>query len=153
MVVLILSIVASLAVPRLGDTATTKVRSAAQVLAADLAFAQIESIAHSDDLRLVVLDPTNHRYHIAKASATSTPLTNPITKQPYRVTFGQSDAASLSGVTISGSTVGGDNQLKFGAFGQIDQGTDATITLSCDGFTCTLTIHATTGAVTVGDIQ
>ncbi len=153
MVVLILAIVAAMAVPRIGDTATAKVRSAAQVLAADLAFAQVESIAHSDDLRLVVLDPTNHRYHIAKASATATPVTNPISKQPYRVTFGQSDAASLAGVTISSSSVGGDNQLKFGAFGQIDQAANATITLSCDGFSCTLTIHATTGAVTIGDIQ
>ena len=126
--------------------------TAATQVAADLAHAQMESIAHSDALRVVVLDPTNNRYHIALASATGTPLTHPITKAPYRITFGEGIAHTLSGVTLSAS-VGGDNQLKFLSYGQLDQAIDATITLSCDGFTCTLTINATSGEAVIGDIQ
>ena len=151
-VVLIISIAASLVVPSLGDTAVSKLRAAATQVAADLAHAQMESIAHSDALRVVVLDPTNNRYHIALASATGTPLTHPITKAPYRITFGEGIAHTLSGVTLSAS-VGGDNQLKFLSYGQLDQAIDATITLSCDGFTCTLTINATSGEAVIGDIQ
>jgi spore coat protein U-like protein len=97
----------------------------------------------------VVFDTTNHRYHLARASDTTTPLTHPTSLQPYRITFGQGQAYALAGVQITSVSVGGDNQLKFGAYGQIDQSANATITVACDGETVTVTVDAVTGETTI----
>ena len=151
-VVLIVAIISALAVARLGNTSTTRLRSAATLLAADLNYAQVESIAHTDSPRVIVIDPTTSTYHIAAATALDTPITNPITKAPYSITFGQGTASALVGITIAATGVGGDNRLAFGAYGQTDQATAATITLLCDGESITLTIDPITGETTIGDI-
>ena len=152
-VVLILAIAASLAVPMWSDADVTRLRAAADLLAADLAFAQVESISHGDDLRLVVFDTDNNQYHIAASSDPDTPITNPVGNQPYVTQFGQGRAAELTGVTISGYSLGGDDQVQFGIYGQLDQTTDATISLACAGRSITLTLDAVTGEVTIGPIN
>jgi len=151
-VVLIISIIGAMAVARLGNTSLTRLRAAANVLAADLSFAQVESIAHADSPRVVVFNPTTSTYHIATTADLDVPITNPITKTPYSVRFGHGTAATLEGVTLSPTGVGGDNKLAFGAYGQIDQATSATVTLLCNGSNITLTINAITGEVTISDI-
>lgn len=151
-VVLVISIIGALAVARMGDTAVTQLRSAAQLLVADLGFAQVESIGHGADLRVVVFDIASNTYHIAAASDVNTPITNPVSKAPYEVTFGQGTAQSLSAVSISAVSVGGDAQLKYGVYGQLDQATAATITLITESHTVTITIHPVTGEATIGDI-
>ena len=70
-VVLVLAIAAALAVPMMGNTAPNKLKGAASMLAADLAYAQVESIAHGDDTRLLVFDNPSDTYHIAAASDTA----------------------------------------------------------------------------------
>mgnify|MGYP002624563805 CR=1 FL=1 len=152
-VVLILAISAALAVPRIGETSATRLSAAARQLVADLAFAQVESIAHSDDLRVIVFDTTLQQYHIAAASDTATPITNPITKFPYIVKFGQGSASQLTNVTIGTLGVGGDDQLQFGAYGQLDQGAAATIQLVCEGKTIVITIYPSTGEATLCSVN
>ena len=152
-VVMILGIAAALVAPVLGDTAPTRLRGAAQLLAADLAYAQIESLSHGDDPRVVVFDTTANTYHIAATSDTTTPITNPIGGAPYRVDYGAGRAAHLADVTISAVSLDGDTQLGFGIYGQTDQTTDATITLAAGSSTMTLTVDPSTGEVTIGDIQ
>ncbi len=149
-VLLIISIVAAMAVARLGDTAASRLRSAAQTLVADLGYAQVESIGHGDDPRVVVFDLVHHRYHIAPAAQSATPITHPISKAPYRVTFGQGAANVLAGVTIAAVSVGGDDQLQFGAYGQLDQAVAATITLAAGGHRVTITIDPVSGEATIG---
>jgi len=153
LVVAILGVAAAMAVPMLSETRTGRLRGAAQVLAADLAAAQSGSMAHADDPRVVVFDTTNHRYHLAASSDTATPLTHPVTRQAYRVRFGAGTAAHLDNVTIQSVSVGGDDRLGFEAYGHLDQGSDATVTLACEGAVVTLTVAADTGEVTIGDIQ
>lgn len=152
-VVLIIAIAAALVVPRLGNTASTKLRGAAAMLVADVSFAQIESISHGDDLRLIVFDNPNDTYHIAAASDTATPITNPINGRPYLVDYGSGPTESLNGVSIDSYDLDGDDELGFGVYGSLDQATDATITLGCDGLTIIVTIDVETGECVVGAIN
>lgn len=133
-VVAIISIVAAVIVPRIGTTGPAQLSAAAKLVSADLAYAQSESIANTDDPRVVVFDLANNRYHIAKSSDPNTPITEPTTKQPYRVTFGQGRARHLGGVTLHGYALGGDDRVAFGAYGQVtDQTTPARVTLAAGG--------------------
>ena len=152
MVVLIIAIMAAVAVPQLASDEGTRLRAAAQIVMADLAFAQVESISHSDDLRVVVFDTVNHGYSIATVSDTGTPVANPIGGQPYSVLFGTGSASGAKGVTIQSVTVGGDDILGFGAYGELDQTTAATIVLASGGLTVTITVDAVTGETTIGTI-
>lgn len=149
MTVLVIAIAAAMVVPRMTDSAATRALAAARMLAADLEYAQVYSITHSDDVCVVVFDTTNHRYDLALASDTATPLTHPTSLQPYRITFGQGQAYALTGVQITAVSVGGDNQLKFGAYGQLDQAANATITVTCDGASAVVTVDAVTGETTI----
>jgi prepilin-type N-terminal cleavage/methylation domain-containing protein len=152
-VVLVLAIAAALAVPMMGNTAPNKLKAAASMLAADLAYAQVESIAHGDDTRLLVFDNPSDSYHIAATSDPATPITNPITKRPYLVDYGSGTAESLVGVTINSYSLNGDDRLGFDIYGALDQPTDATITLGCDGLTVTITADANTGETVIGGIN
>lgn len=151
-VTLIIAIAATLTVPMIGSTSTAKLRAAATILEADLAYAQVESMAHADDTRVLVFNSDKKTYHVAAASDTATPITNPIGNTPYTTTFGSSRAANLQGVTIDSHSLDGDNILGFGIYGQLDQTTDATITLLAEGKRIELTIDANTGEVTTSDI-
>ncbi len=152
-VVAILGISAALVVPMLRDSELTQLRSAGELLMADLAYAQSEAIAHADDRRVIVLDIAGNRYHLAAGSTPSVPLTDPVGKVPYRVVFGQGRAATLGAVGLTAVSVGGDNQLGFGPFGQLDQTTPASITLTAAGRSLTITLDPTTGQASVGGIH
>jgi len=158
LVVLVIGIVAGLAAPMFGQNSTTRLREAAKLLTADLAFAQNESITHAEDARVVVFDTNNDQYHIATASDPDTPITNPVTRNPYRTRFGEGRAAQLAGVTIQSLSMDGDSgstddRVAFGIYGQTDQATDAAIMLACDGSTITVTLHASTGETTISDLN
>lgn len=157
-VVSILGIIGALALPMFTGTDATRLRAAANVLAADLDAARAESIAHGENLRLVVFDDTNHAWHIAAASDDTTPINHADTGQPYLRTIGTSGLKQLQGVTISAfdldtASETDDNKLGFGLYGQLDQTTDATITLAAGSSTITLTVNAETGEVTIGEID
>lgn len=152
-VVLIIGILSAMTIPLFGQTELTKLKAAAELLAADIAYAQVESIAHGDDLRLMVFDLESNSYSIVATSAPDTPITNPIGRVPYVVTFGQNRAAELGGVTIHAISVGGDDRFRFGMYGELDQAVDATITLAAAGKTITLTIDAVNGEVSFGSIE
>lgn len=148
-VVVLVAITAALALPRMGDTRATRLREATRLLIADLAFAQVESIAHGDDPCVVTFDQANASYTIARSSAPGTPITEPATNTPYVTQFGAGRAAALAGVTIQSYSLGGDNQVAFGMFGQIDQTTAATITLQGGTMTMTVQIDAASGETSV----
>ena len=106
-----------------------------------------------DDLAVVVFDTATNTYHIARSSNTATPITDPISKQPYTVTFGSGANAHLAGVSIQSVSLDGDDQLKFGVYGELDQTTAATITLAAGNSTITITVDPVTGEATVGNIN
>lgn len=152
-VVLVIGIGSAMVLPMFRDQGAAQLRAAAQLLAADLDAAKIESLTHTDDPRVVIFDLVNHTYHVAASSDPATPITNPFDKKPYRVAFGAGRASALGLVTISAADLDGDDQLGFGIYGQLDQAAAATVTLAADGHTLTLTIDPATGEATIGAIQ
>jgi prepilin-type N-terminal cleavage/methylation domain-containing protein len=152
-VIVVLGVVAAVILPRMGTNNASKLVAAAQVVMGDMSYAQVDSISFPDDLRRIVIEPGGTSYYLALASAPTTPITNPVTKLPYRTTFGSDNLRALSGVTISSYSLNSDAILIFGMYGELDQTSAATITLSCGSNTLTLTINATTGIVTVGAVQ
>ena len=150
--VAVIGIAAALVVPMFFATDITRLNWAARLLVSDLEYSQMESIAHGDDPRVIVFDTVNDAYSIAPASDTATPITEPISKQPYTVVFGQGRARELAGVTIDNVVVGGDDQLGFGIYGQLDQTTAATIRLAAEGRTITITIDPI-GLTTIGPVN
>lgn len=153
LVVAILGIIGTMAVPMFRDSDLARLRAAAGTLAADLAFAQSDSIAHGDNLRYLVIDQANNAYSITTVAAPTTPITDPVGKIPYHVVFGQGKAYTMTGVTISAYSLGGDARVRFGAFGQLDQTTAGTITLAAGGRTITLTLNPVTGEVSISQIN
>jgi len=150
-IVLMLGIVVGLTLPSMGDDRTLRLREAARMLAADLEFAQNESIAHGDDPRVVKFDTSNNRYWVAAASAPDTPVTDPSNRQPLLTVFGSGRAAETTGVVIESVSLG-DAVLGFDAYGSPDEATDATIRLAAQaaGGTQTLTVRVRAGSGEVG---
>jgi prepilin-type N-terminal cleavage/methylation domain-containing protein len=144
-VVVLVAIAATVAIPMLAGTDATRLRAAAQLLMADVAFAQMESITHADDPCVVTFNQANNSYTIARSSAPATPIADPDTNEPYVTKFGIGRAAELAGVSIQGYSLGGDNQLAFGIYGQTDQSTPAVITLQAGGQTVTVRVDSTSG--------
>jgi prepilin-type N-terminal cleavage/methylation domain-containing protein len=149
-VVIILAIAAVVAAPLVGQDDDSRLRAAASLLMADLGYAQVESISRPDDPCVVVFDTPNKKYHVARASASATPITNPSDGKPYTVQFGSGRAAELGRVSIQGYSLGGDAILGFGAYGQPDQSTTATITLQSGTSTLTVQVSAPSGETSTG---
>jgi prepilin-type N-terminal cleavage/methylation domain-containing protein len=152
-VVLIIGVASALAVPMFRGDASTQLRSAARLLAADLDAARIESLTHADDPRVVVFDLPGGAYHIAAASTPTTPINNPFDRLPYRVRFGYGRAITMDRVTLAAADLGGDATLQFGLYGQLDQAAPATITLAADTHRVTLTVDPATGEVAIGPLR
>lgn len=142
-----------LVVPRLGNGNSSKLRAAASIVMADLGYLQTLNLTNTDQRRMFVLTSDGLGYHLALQASPTTPINHPITKAPHSVTFGQGRFASLSGVSVSAYSLGGDERLSFGTFGQLDQSANATITLTCGVNHLVITIDALTGDATAGNIQ
>jgi len=121
-VIVLLGIAAGLALPMLGDAKPLQLREAARLLAADIEFAQNESIAHGDDPRLITFDTAKNCYWIAPASAPDTPITDLVRQEPYLVTLGA---------------------------GRPDQTTTATITLAAGSSALIVQVASGSGEVTI----
>ena len=151
-VVVIMGILSALAIPMLGDTAQTKLVAAANQIAADIGYAQVESISHADDLRFMVFDINNNTYWIAPTSNTATPITNPVGNVPYRIQFGSGPNKQLAGVTLSSVSLNGDDRIRLGVYGELDQATPASITIACDVYQMTVTVEPSTGDISMSSI-
>lgn len=148
-VILILALVATLAFPMFADSDAVRVQAAARLLTADVGFAQLDSIAHADDRCVVSFNQGAGSYTLARSSAPTTPITEPVTGQPYVTVLGTGRAAEMSGVVIQSYSLGGDDKIIFGQYGELDQATSATIQLQRGAFSMTVQIDSTNGEVTV----
>lgn len=149
-VIVVLAIAATLAVPLLAAPYPTRLTAAAELVAADLGFAQSDSITHADDPRVVTFNTGMSTWFVAKKSAVDTPITEPVTQAAYTTQFGLGRAAQLTGVTIQAYSLGGDARLGFGKFGELDQTTAASVTLASGGWTLTITFDPTSGEASLG---
>jgi len=147
MLVLVFLGLAGVAVPMFGSPQAYRLGWAATQLESDIVFAQAESFVHPDDRRLVVFDLEANHYSIATESDPLSAVTHPISGKPHIVTFGEGDFTHLSGVSIQSYALAGDDRLGFGAYGQLDQDSDATVVLAAGQATITVTVRSSTGGV------
>src|SRR5438477_11555363 len=74
MVILVVSIIASLALPALSDTNTARLQAAAAVLASDIETAQGLSISNPQAKYTVRFDPGVNRWWVALTTTPDTPI-------------------------------------------------------------------------------
>ena len=148
-VVAVVAIVSAVALPRLSGSDDARLRGAARMLAADLAFAQARCLADGENPVVVVFDPANDAYRLAPAADPDHPVTDPIRQRPYVTAYGSGRASHLAGVDLVSADAGGDDTLAFSLYGNLDQGDPAVITLAIDGRTTTVTINPDTGEARV----
>lgn len=151
-VITILSITGTLVISNYTSVTVTRLASTAENFVNDLHYAQVQSMAHGDDARVIVFDMVNHGYSIATASDTSTPITNPVGKMPFKVVFGKGRLSQLEGVQIAEHSVGDDNVLGFNVLGNIDQATPAVITFSSGNLRVDVTVDASTGLAQISNV-
>ena len=148
-----MAIAAVIIMPAMGDRAPEQLRGAAQILIADLEFAQSQSMSHGDDPRMLAVDADKAGYRIVARSAPTTPVTNPVGGDTYVTRFGLGRATGLNGVRVSAYSLGGDDKLGYAVLGQLDQTAPASITLQCGARKVVVTIDPTTGEATAGAVQ
>ncbi len=148
-VVLIIGIAAAAILAAVGgDIRSSKLATAANVLASDIEFCQGECINHPDSLRQINFDLANNKYSVQIGS---TIVPHPADSLPFTNDFATGRNAQLSGVTLTGLAMGSGtlNVLTFDAYGRPSITADFVITLTYNGNTMHVTVKQTTGDVTI----
>ena len=151
--VVCLAVAAVIVLPTVSDNSGERLRGAAQILVADLEVAQSESMSNTDNPCLFVSDADNLGYQITTKKAPTVPIINRAGGEAFVTRFGQGRAGMAANVTVGPYSLGGDDRLSFGALGQLDQATAATIELRCNARKVVITIDPTTGDVSMGNLN
>ena len=150
-VILIIGIVAAMMLPAVGTNYTSsRLSSAANVLASDIEFCASECITHPSNARAIVFDLTNNNYTVeVYATATASDASGgPASRSSMILRPG---GTRLTGVTITKIVVGSGTMttLAFDAYGRPTITADMVITLSYAGNTQTVTVKKGTGEVSI----
>jgi len=153
-VMVIIAIAAVLAVPMISSAADVQVRSAANMIAADLEYAKSMAISRQQN-HSVVFDTANESYEVRDASGTV--ISHPVKGGSSFIVNLQSDSR-LSRVDIASAVFNPDSQttVTFDYLGSPYSGTDTAnplnsgqISLQAGSFTMTVNVEPMTGYVTV----
>jgi prepilin-type N-terminal cleavage/methylation domain-containing protein len=151
MVLLILGIAAAAIVPAVGTNLySSKLKTAANVLAADIEFCSSECIAQPSAPRAITFDTTHNTYSVIDFNA-GTVVNNPGDAMPYTNDFATGRNAQLNGVTITALTMGSGtlSALSFDAYGKPLVTADFVITLTYNGQNMMVTVKMGTGDVSI----
>ncbi|MFT3785247.1 MAG: GspH/FimT family pseudopilin [Tepidisphaeraceae bacterium] len=163
-VLIIISIVAMLVVPMVGNRASLRLSAAARKVMADLQYAQ--SLAISTQQTQYVRFSTNQYELLTKSGATFNAVTHPIDKSNFTVVFNGSSSASatrdLARVSLDTVSVAGTSILCFDSLGTPQSynttsgvatptGANVVLTLRYDTSSVTLTVAPYTGEITVSN--
>jgi type II secretion system protein H len=150
-VLVILGIAAAIAAPMVSSAASMQLRSAVNMVAADLEYAKSMSIATGQYYR-VAFDTASNKYEVQDPSGTV--IQHPVTKKNYVVSF--ADDGRLDQVTIQ-SVQTGATAIAMVYFdylgtpsssaGQLNS--DGVVTLQAGGATRTVAVKAVTGFISV----
>ena len=153
-VVVILAIAAMLAVPMLSTAADTQLRTAGNMIAADMEYARSMAISRQQNYS-VVFSSANNSYEVQDLGGNV--LAHPLnSSSSLSVVFG--DDSRLEDVDITSVNFDGvaDQTITFDYLGSPFSGfagvtalTIGTIDLQADGFTMTITVEPVTGYVTI----
>jgi type II secretory pathway pseudopilin PulG len=151
-VIAILAIAAAIVVPMASSAASTQLRAAANMVAADLEYAKSLSISRGQR-HSVVFNKTTETYQITDESGTT--ISHPVKKGfPYAVDF-RADGR-LGQVEIFDANFDGTNQVSFDYLGSPFNGNgpplnSGVITLRAGGVTRTVTVEPVTGFISVSN--
>jgi Tfp pilus assembly protein FimT len=150
-VVMVIGIAAAILLPAVGNNLhSPRLRSAANVLAADIEYCSSECITRPTTPRALVFDLANNKYTVQDL-ASGTAISHPADGQPFVNDFATGRNSQLSGVAVTGVTMGAGtlNVLTFDAYGRPLLTADMVITLSYRGSTLAVTVVKGTGDVTI----
>jgi Tfp pilus assembly protein FimT len=162
LVVLIIAIAAMIAVPMMGSMDSVQIRSAANMIAADLEYTKSMAISRGQNYS-VVFDETTESYQIFKdQGGTLVPIEHPVKKTPgYIVNF--STDSRLDKVVIDDVVIdpGSSNTITFDYLGSpysgsgsgmkfLNSGTISLKTKAGD-FTMTIRVEPVTGFISITD--
>ncbi|MDD5064309.1 MAG: GspH/FimT family protein [Phycisphaerae bacterium] len=149
LVVMIIAIAAMIAVPMIGSMDSVQIRSAANVIAADLEYTKSMAISRQENYS-VFFSPGGGYYEIRDADGII--LTHPVTKKPYRMTF--SSDSRLENVVIDGADFDSSDTITFDYLGSPYSGSGAalnsgTISIAAGDFSMTIRVEPVTGFISI----
>ena len=140
-VIIIITIAAMIAVPMLGSSAGTQIRSAADLITSDLEYAKSMAIS-TQRTHTVIFDESAESYKITDANGV---IPHPLTNKDYVISF-KADK-SLSRVDIVDADFGSAEQVSFNHLGSPDNG--GSVTLSAGTKNMTVSVEAVTGFISI----
>ncbi len=142
-VVLIIAIAALAAVPMMSSAASLQIRSAANMIAADLEYARSMAISRGQKFS-VEFDKNTERYWIKDQAGIVIP--HPVKKGfNYEIDF--QNESKLNRVDITNADFGGDQIVVFDCLGSPDTG--GTVSLQAGGVTATIAVEPVTGFISI----
>ncbi|MGB2864910.1 MAG: GspH/FimT family protein [Sedimentisphaerales bacterium] len=141
-VVVIIAIAALAAVPMMSSAASLQIRSAANMIAADLEYAKSMAISRGQEFS-VVFDESTDSYSIEDQD--DNVIQHPVKKGfPYEINFQNDSRLSKVDITNVSFT---DSKVTFDCLGSPDYG--GTVILQADGTTKTITVEPVTGFISI----
>lgn len=137
-VIVILGTISAIVIPQIGSRDDLRCAAAARVMMGDIIYAQ--NLAISTQRQIHVRVGTTS-YSLYDSPTSSTPLTHPINKSPYTMTFGTAGTAGLTAAYIDSRSFDGSTTLVFDEMG---------VPYSYDTVSSTATPLAAAGEIVVG---
>jgi len=156
-VVVLIGIAAMIAVPMMSSAATMQIRSAANMIAADLEYAKSMAISRGQNFS-VVFDKNAESYSIKQEGSTE-PIWHPV-KKGFRYVINFASDSRLNRVDIVDADFDSDSSqtITFDYLGSPYSGTgistplnSGTITLQAGGINKTIAIEPVTGYISISD--
>jgi len=142
-VVVIIAIAALTTVPMMSSAGSLQIRSAANMIAADLEYAKSMAISRGQNFS-VVFYPNTESYEVKDQSGSV--ILHPVKKGfPYTINF-QNDSR-LNKVNITGADFGANPSVRFDCLGSPDNG--GTISLLAGGTSVTVRVEPVTGYISI----
>ena len=144
-VVVIIAIAAMMAVPMVGSADSMQVRSAADVIAADLEYARSMAISRQS-IYTVVFNKSNESYQLVDSRGEV--IEHPVRKGfQYIVDFGSS--SQLNKIDIVDAAFGGTSQISFSSAGAPSSG--GVVSLRAGETTATISVEPVTGFIMISE--
>lgn len=143
-VIVILAIAAMTAIPMMGSAASVQIRSAGNMIAADLEYAKSLAISKGQNFS-VVFDEGAESYSIVDQDGNT--ISHPVKKGfDYVIDF---EDEGLGRVEIADADFDGASQVQFDYLGSPDNG--GTVHLQAGDMSATVSVEPVTGYITVGN--
>ncbi len=145
--VTVLAIVAATVAPMLNNDGRLQVMAAAELVASDIEFAQMMTIAYPSDPMAVCFSAKEKKYWIAYAATPAEPIARPNSGEPYVVEFGVGRATGAADVAMTLNQMTDDSLTFDSSGGLLDFTKTPLIQLGTGSGAITLSIAAMTGSV------